>query len=1036
MRFDRRAVPGSPDGSFIGAEIEVMTVTGSVQCSVTQPDGDFELPQGRIWGYPVSPQQMTKAVGFGKWQSAIYGGWLFDQGAEYFPYTTASYYRLANGTYTKYLQGFNEWVDTSAGAIVGGWGANGPMGVQPWADTGTPPGIPWYGDRSIDIRGPGPVLSQFLDAFPFTGSDTTMTGSNHSLLAAFVIKVRPQDAPGAIWTKGYGSPNTFALTYQSGSTANSMLHWAMHADNGAYRASASASIRPNEWTVAMIALNRESSTPKLTVGTIPLFGGSPNVQTVTAYTGTLTLAGDTHYLPPQNYLFNGYTGAMIASASIAAMYVGYGYGICGATESLSTGEDSSLFSTGSPQYSINTNMETALANLAESIRTTSKARKQGSTVIDNSITSFGTALESQYLNQKLLGLGTGALGRSAGLTSITTGSIPSWTNVHIRNSAFVMTPLSSSDHESQILGYWKSGSSPLETTAVPASASMYYSKHGRYQHVIVKKTASINDLQRLPAGMDGFTPVSFVAGKGTDVSSVTGTLAYYPASQYAIQGSLPYFPCLIPIDVPYSGKIADIKVWIELVQVSGSGASDSVKGRYPLGNLTIGLRSPNVRGFHAHPIRNDVRLKKVFTSDLSDFTAWSAIGTLARSFFGPDYVSPIYRDTFLLWEGPTLIGENTVGPWDTDIDSSGNSQFATKKYPSWQRDRGMRTVFSDGAAIPNPRHHIGASPSLNYNGSPNAGAGFANANGFDVPWTSETEISGANTYAAAGSPPKGWLSGPGGTNAANEWATTGSNYGAAQIRPFYPLLDELYQRKRYGDIITRAGGGNAVFAPDTWVGYRPGLRGTEASGTWYLAIATGGDKITYSAPYTPTYFRQVRIEFLLESGSYTDTTTRHTSRLTPRKSSKPVLALSVSGTDAIYGGTGSWEAHTSDTYLFTDTLGVQSEIGRTFGVAIGTGSINYNDYALIYQITGTLADISGSAPGWLTNNRFGMPVIPLSSASLVENTIEPIVGITPQDLLTVRPVYDGAQRLSDAAVDATPIMTRAELAATLSGTLI
>src|SRR5690606_16763825 len=161
----------------------------------------------------------------------------------------------------------------------------------------------------------------------------------------------------------------------------------------------------------------------------------------------------------------------------------------------------------------------------------------------------------------------------------------------------------------------------------------------------------------------------------------------------------------------------------------------------------------------------------------------------------------------------------------------------TNKYPCWQRDRSMRTIFSDGAAVSNPRHIKDPSPSLNYVGSPNAGRGFNNAYGFDVPWTSESEISGANTYSDAGSPPVGWLTGPGGTNDVNEWPTTGVNYGADYLKPLYPLLDPLFQRKRYGDVPRRPNTGSALFDPGSWTGFRPGLYGTEASGTWYLLIA-------------------------------------------------------------------------------------------------------------------------------------------------------------------------------------------------------
>jgi hypothetical protein len=604
--------------------------------------------------------------------------------------------------------------------------------------------------------------------------------------------------------------------------------------------------------------------------------------------------------------------------------------------------------------------------------------------------------------------------------------LPSVSSVNFRNSSYVTTVLSSSDHEVTSLNLWRSGSEPLETTAVPASASMYYSKHGRYRHVIVKKTASVKDLIRLPAGMDGATPVYYVPGKGTDVTSVTGTVAYTSIFNYSLIGSSIKFPAVIPVEVPHRGRIVDLKVWIELMQVSGSSSVDGA-GRYPLGNLAIAIRSPNLSGFHAHPIRNDPILKKVFTSDLAEFTAVSDHDPIGRSLFGPDYISPFYRDSFILWEGPGLFEKTSYGPWDAD------NHTLTRRYPSWQRDRSMRTVFSDGAAIPNPRHAVPGGSSGSYNGAPNSYFGFNSAFGFDVPWTSAAEISGANTYQMAGSPPKGWLNGPGGTNLIDEWPTTGVNYGAEQLRPLYPLLDPLYQRKRYGDIPVRLTTGSALFDPGRWTGFRPGLRGTEASGTWYLMI--GDNRFTLSGTngtYTPTYFQQVRLEFILASGSESEFTLRRQSRVRARRARSEVLILTISGSDFLTGMTGSWDAHTSDTYLADDQ--VWPEIGRTIGITLLTGSAENADFALYYRLSGSLADISGTTPGWLLNNQFAVPVIPISSASLVEFTTTAVNSINPQEIITVRPAIDSAQRLAEAAEDVQPLKTRvAVLAELLSG---
>ena len=53
--------------------------------------------------------------------------------------------------------------------------------------------------------------------------------------------------------------------------------------------------------------------------------------------------------------------------------------------------------------------------------------------------------------------------------------------------------------------------------------------------------------------------------------------------------------------------------------------------------------------------------------------------------------------------------------------------------------------------------------------------------GNDWPWISDARVQDSGNHGAAGSPPRGWLTGPGGVAAANEFATTGSNDGAAEM---------------------------------------------------------------------------------------------------------------------------------------------------------------------------------------------------------------------------------------------------------------
>lgn len=122
---------------------------------------------------------------------------------------------------------------------------------------------------------------------------------------------------------------------------------------------------------------------------------------------------------------------------------------------------------------------------------------------------------------------------------------------------------------------------------------------------------------------------------------------------------------------------------------------------------------------------------------------------------------------------------------------------------------------------------------------------------------------------------------------------------------------------------------------------------------------------------------------------------------------------------------GSWDSYVSETYLDLPTW---SEVGRTFGVRLNSGSFDPSNFALIYRLTGTLADISGSAPGWLLNNIFGMPSIPESSASLVPYVPYTASIAPPQNFITPTKTLDGARRLADVAADLNPPRTLADIA--------
>lgn len=607
---------------------------------------------------------------------------------------------------------------------------------------------------------------------------------------------------------------------------------------------------------------------------------------------------------------------------------------------------------------------------------------------------------------------------------------------------------------------WNSGSAPVEYTAVPASASAFYSKKVGYQTLTVKKTASFFDTVVPFSGV--IVPSAFAAGTGSLITYVTGANTQILTSSFLN-------PATIRINVPQQGTIVDLRVWVEIIHLSGGPGKT-----FPLGNLGIAIRSPNLRWGHANPLLNDPAIVNIVQNNSAYFLG-------IDSNFGNWWYPPpnAYRDSFILWEGPGVFG---VGDLKGPFNSLSDGGFTLKSLPCWQRDRSMRTIFSDGAKTLNPRHHRVIEKRSTYSGyvppppagafqterweygqeasgtawqgSPNAtGIQSTNQNNFpapdkitsvrevavssfgaDWPWTSDKTIFPATeSHQTNGSPPKGWLNGAGGVADVNEWPTTGVNYGAEEIKPMYPLMDSIYVRKVLtgeGPMIGFSGSENEVpvIAPDNWRGFRPGLRGTEMSGTWELLLH---QQNIYDGPTQAisTYFRQVRLEFTYEVGRRTNVERGRRKNAPERQKSR--LISKVSGAAGwlntnipTFGtATGTFECYTNE--IWTDVSN-DTKIGATFGIVAGTGTVELNDVALLVKLTGALGDISGSAPGWLLNNRWGMPVIPISSASLVVYEETSSFG-NPLSALIDQTV--GQQRLSAVSNDLKPQMTRAQIAA-------
>lgn len=507
------------------------------------------------------------------------------------------------------------------------------------------------------------------------------------------------------------------------------------------------------------------------------------------------------------------------------------------------------------------------------------------------------------------------------------------------NHSYVSQVLSASRHEQQSMNCYANGVEVLESSPVAATGVLYYEKNSRFRTVTYKYKTTAADW-----------PWDSVSG------------SFISASVYSTS-----VPRSFPIIVNETGKLQNIRVWVEIVHVSAALMPC-------LSDLGLAIRAPHIRWGHAHPIRNDKFYK-----------AWGDADPVGNGF---------YDSTFLLWEGTTLFDPNV-------FNGSYNTVVRTK-YPSWDRDRNMRTIFEDGSPIPNPRHLEG-SPTANTNGAPNSAIDATpTAIGNDVPWTSDASVAGHASYDAAGSPPKGWLTGAGGAAASNEWATTGSNYGAATIKPLYPMLDGIRQKKSLVDNneapagtldYGTAGPGTSLdffwIDWERWDGFRPGMRGTEISGTWELLVTRGAPND--DAQQSKTALRQWRLELTYEIGvpafSKTRDASRRGNKTSPQRSTRRQI-LRISGSDnsrigAITTPNQDWFANSISVVSEKD-----NEIGRTFGIVTNTGSLDDGNFSLFYRLSGNLADQIGEAPHWLTNNVFGMPMIPESSSSLVTVTTE------------------------------------------------
>jgi hypothetical protein len=596
---------------------------------------------------------------------------------------------------------------------------------------------------------------------------------------------------------------------------------------------------------------------------------------------------------------------------------------------------------------------------------------------------------------------------------------PSWTRFQIgRKDGFVIPPFSSSDHEVSRLNTFSSGSLALEMTAVPASASSYYSKQSRFLKLTYKLSASAN----LPtASVSQSNPYTYGPNADPNGSSGVPGRTFFTATSGSYFDTSIDFPAFFDFDVAEYGKIRDIRVWVEFIHdvrvssgTSGIGASPTLCG---LGAISLALRSPNVNFYSAHPFWNSMEAK--------GFAPYSGHNVA---------IPELLRSSYLLWQGRTVTSDFSIGySFSGGVPVIGfisQSDSFDPFYATWDSDMDMRTVFCDNSVVPNPHHldrlyasadELGpgkSTGSLLGSATNNISALSASApnavmyaiEGYPIPSFSDnfagsltnhhTSVAGnfvpwfydnrvkpgfitgtTNFTASLGlSPPPGWLSGPGGSANVNEFPTTGSQLGPVTIKPVYPLLEDVYSRKvfDYLDPSLTPNPFPSLLSSNNTIGFRPGLRGTEVHGKWRLMMSSNAGSVNFGKGI---WFRQARLEFVIDTGRGTDS-------FYPSKGRRFSKGGSVSQRPgfrrvSIISGTANFDIGINYVYVKE-----KEEYGRSVGITDDPGRAS-DSFAVFSQITGSLSSSLSGSRSFFLKNEFGTPYIPLSSGSGVSPSFSP-----------------------------------------------
>lgn len=526
----------------------------------------------------------------------------------------------------------------------------------------------------------------------------------------------------------------------------------------------------------------------------------------------------------------------------------------------------------------------------------------------------------------------------------------------------------------------------------------------------------------------------YIAAKGSGTYLTSSGMSWPPASGTAISllswvplssslkgvyvNNTVYDPFYVNVPVTASGKIKDIRVWVELIHDTrlATGTDQGLQG------LAIALRSPNTAFYSCHPLWNNPQVASFSINGDPSVT-----GTWAKP-------PVLYQNSYLLWAGRGVDDGVRLALQDTRYSAS---------YHTFDTDLDMRTIFWDGSSVKNPRDLTALYPNAS-DTSPGAPLPYGNIVGTVnyqsptyglvtkrvLPTASLTAALGTGSLTCSSVPwfledrsgtVPGALSGTtySNTPAPTVWADSyGAQIGAINIQPVYSLLDDVYVSKATVDPLSIA---SFRLSPTTQIiGFRPGLRNTELSGTWQVGIGTAADHM-YANGYTANalagvWVRRVKIEAIADVSASTETFTPSTARRYLRSTN---VRQEGYNRVAIMSGASSWDVGLNYVTFFQSP-----EYGRTVSITDQTASVD--TYAVLSFITGILyAQLSASgivSPSWfLRGNSFGTPYIPDSSMSLGTGTAEAI------DAAASVEIYNqtlGIQKQIPAANDADAYLNR------------